>query len=170
MAQALLARRLTGRGIAGSVHSAGILGAGLRGAGQRPPPEAISAMAAYGLSTGSHRSRQVTTADLVYADVVLGMARMHVRQAVVTLPEVWPRAFTLKEIVWRGEAIGARPAGEPLSRWLHRAHDARDRRSLLGDYLDDDVADPIGGPPQAYADTAALLDRLVTRLVTLCWA
>ena len=75
MAQALLARRLAGRGIAGSVHSAGILGAGIRGAGQRPPPEAISAMAAYGLSTGSHRSRQVTTADLVYADVVLGMAR-----------------------------------------------------------------------------------------------
>lgn len=174
MAQALLARRLAGRGIAGSVHSAGILGGGIGGAGilragQRPPPEAISVMAAYGLDTGSHRSRQLTVADLVRANLVIGMARVHVRQAVVTLPEVWPRAFTLKEIVRRGEAIGARPAGEPLSRWLHRAHDARDRRSLLGDYLDDDVADPIGGPPQAYADTAALLDRLVTRLVTLCW-
>lgn len=180
MAEALLARRLAGRCAVGSVRSAGIQAAGIQGAGiqgaglpgegERPPAEAISAMAAYGLDTGSHRSRQLTVADLVRANLVIGMARAHVRQAVVTLPEVWPRAFTLKEIVRRGEAIGARQAGEPLSGWLHRAHDARDRRSLLGDYLDDDVADPIGGPPQAYADTAALLDRLVTRLVTLCWA
>lgn len=175
MAEALLARRLAGRCAVGSVRSAGIQAAGIQGAGllgegERPPAEAISAMAAYGLDTGSHRSRQLTVADLVRANLVIGMARAHVRQAVVTLPEVWPRAFTLKEIVRRGEAIGARQAGEPLSGWLHRAHDARDRRSLLGDYLDDDVVDPIGGPPQAYADTAALLDRLVTRLVTLCWA
>lgn len=175
MAGALLARRLAGRCAVGSVRSAGIQAAGIQGAGllgegERPPAEAISAMAAYGLDTGSHRSHQVTVADLVQADLVIGMARVHVRHAVVTLPEAWPRVFTLKEIVRRGAEIGPRQAGEPLSGWLRRAHDARDRRSLLGDYLDDDVADPIGGPPQAYADTAALLDQLVTRLVTLCWA
>jgi hypothetical protein len=32
------------------------------------------------------------------------------------------------------------------------------------------VADPAGGPLRAYADTADLLDRLVTRLAELGWA
>jgi protein-tyrosine phosphatase len=164
MAEALLARRLAGHGAAASVRSAGMLGDG-----EQPPPEAAWAMAAHGIDTGSHRSRQVSAIDLVHADLVLAMAREHVRHAVVMLPEAWPRVFTLKELVRRGDAIGARSASEPLAAWLSRAHDARDRRSLLGDCLDDDVADPIGGPPQAYADTAVLLDQLVTRLVALCW-
>jgi protein-tyrosine-phosphatase len=162
MAEALLRRRLAARDVVASVHSAGMLGDG-----ERPPPEAISAMTAYGVDTGSHRSRQVSVTDLVHADLVIAMTRMHLRHAVVMLPEVWSRAFTLKELVRRGEAIGARPASEPLAGWLARLHEARDRRSLLGDGPDDDVADPIGGPPRAYADSAALLDQLVTRLVTL---
>jgi protein-tyrosine phosphatase len=164
MAEALLASRLAGRGIAASVHSAGLLGQG-----EPPPPEAVKAMVAYGLDTGSHRSHQVSAIELAHADMVIAMARVHVRHVVVMLPEVWPRAFTLKELVRRGEAIGTRSANEPLAQWLSRAHGARDRQTLLGDHLDDDVADPIGGPPQAYADTAALLDQLVERLAALCW-
>jgi protein-tyrosine-phosphatase len=202
MAEALLRRQLTARGVVASVHSAGTLaagmqgagmqgagmqgagmqgagmqgagmqgagmqGAGIQGAGERPPPEAILAMAAYGLDTRSHRSHQVSAGDLVRADLVIAMARAHVRHAVVMLPEVWSRAFTLKELVRRGEAVGVRPASEPLAGWLARVHDARDRGSLLGDGWYDDVADPIGGAPQAYADCAALLDQLVTRLVAL---
>lgn len=165
MTEALLANRLAGRGVAAPVHSAGMMGQG-----EPPPPEAVTAMAAYGLDTGSHRSRQVTSTELAHADLVIAMARMHVRHAVVTLPEVWPRVFTLKELVRRGEVIGARSPGEPLAGWLARAHGGRDRQSLLGDHLDDDVPDPIGGPPQAYIDTAVLLDQLVERLVALCWA
>src|ERR1700733_12526299 len=98
MAEALLARRLARCGAAGLVRSAGTLGAavpggavpraaaggaGRRGEGEGPPAGAVSAMAAYGLDTGSHRSHQVTVADLARADLVLGMARMHVRHAVV---------------------------------------------------------------------------------------
>jgi protein-tyrosine-phosphatase len=169
MAEALLARRLAGRGMAAVVHSAGTGTAGIRGEGQRPPSEAIVAMAAYGLDTASHCSHQVTAADLGRADLVIAMARMHVRHAVVVRPEVWPHVFTLKELVRRGEAIGSRPAGEPLSGWLGRLHGARDRRALLGQCPDDDVSDPIGGPPQDYHDTAALLDTLMGHLVEVCW-
>ena len=97
------------------------------------------------------------------------MAREHVRHAVVTAPDTWPRAFTLKELVRRGEEIGPAKPGEPLADWLARVHEGRERAALLGESPVDDVADPMGGPPQAYADTAALLDELMGRLVGLCW-
>ena len=73
-----------------------------------------SALAAYGLDISWHRSHQVNDADLAWADLVLGMSREHVRHAVVTAPDAWPRAFTLKEMVRRGEETGPRMPGEPL--------------------------------------------------------
>jgi hypothetical protein len=89
---------------------------------------------------------------------------------VITAPGTWPRAFTLKELIRRGERIGPRPPGEPFSGWLSRAHAERERAALLGDSAEDDVADPAGGPLRAYADTARLLERLVARLADLGWA
>lgn len=164
MAQALLVRRLAAVGAAGSVRSAGLLRAG-----EPPPPEVIRAMTAYRLDVTAHRSRVVSAADLSAADLVLAMAREHVRYAVVAAPEAWPRAFTLKELVRGGQEIGPRRPGQSLAGWLARIHDGRDRSALLGDSPADDVADPIGGSPQAYTVIVDLLDRLVSRLVELCW-
>jgi protein-tyrosine phosphatase len=165
MAAALLARRLAALGVTVPVRSAGMIGGG-----DPLCPEVISVLASYGIEIASHRSRIVCAADLAPASLVLAMARDHLRYAVITNPEAWPRAFTLKELVRRGERIGPRSLGEPLARWLSRAHAGRERTSLLGDSLDDDVADPAGGPLRAYADTAGLLDRLATRLAELGWA
>ena len=165
MAAALLARRLAAVGATLPVHSAGMI----RG-GEPPYPEVISVMASYGTEIASHRSRIVCAADLASASLVLAMARDHLRYAATTEPGAWPRAFTLKELVRRGERIGPRPPGEPLSRWLSRVHAGRERTSLLGASPEDDVADPAGGPLHAYADTAGLLDHLVARLAELGWA
>jgi len=126
-------------------------------------------MAAYGLDISSHRSHVVHAGELAAADLVLGMAREHVRHVVVAAPETWPRTFTLKELVRRGQEVGPRKPGEPVADWLARVHEGRDRMALLGDSPDDDVADPIGGPPQVYAATAALLDQLLGSLVEICW-
>jgi hypothetical protein len=79
------------------------------------------------------------------ADLVLGMERAHVRHAVLLEPEAWPRTFTLKELVRRGEELGSRPPVESPGAWLARAHEGRDRPDMLGDSLLDDVADPYGG-------------------------
>jgi protein-tyrosine phosphatase len=163
MAAVLLARDLCARG-AVSVRSAGMIGDG-----EAPAPLAVSAMADWGLDISAHRSRRVQGGDLAAADLTLAMARAHLRHAVVTAPDVWPRAFTLKELVRRGEQIGPRPPGTELADWLALAHDGRDRTALLGDSPDDDIADPIGGPPQAFAATAALLSDLAGRLADLCW-
>ena len=164
MAGALLARRLRAAGVAGWVHSAGLLGDG-----QPAPPGVVSAMASYGLDVSRHRSRLMTADELGAASLVLAMTREHVRHAVVTEPAVWPRAFTLKEIVRRGQQAGPRGSGEPLADWVARLHAGRERTALLGDSPDDDVPDPFGGPPQAYMMTAALLDQLTGHLVRLCW-
>jgi len=165
MAQALLAERLAGLGPPASVRSAGLLTGG-----QPSPPEVVAAMTAYGLDVAAHRSYQVTAADLGRADLTLAMAREHLREAVVLAPEAWPRAFTLRELVRRGSAIGPRKPGEDLADWLARAHDGRQRMALLGDSPGDDVADPIGGPQAWYAETAATLRQLVDQLATLAWS
>jgi protein-tyrosine phosphatase len=165
MAAALLGRRLAALGLSVPVRSAGMISSG-----DPPHPEVVSVMASYGIEIDSHRSRITCTADLASASLVLAMARDHLRHAVITEPGAWPRAFTLKELIRRGERIGPRPPGEPFSCWLSRAHAGRERMALLGDSPDDDVADPAGGPMSAYAGTAGLLDRLVTRLAELGWA
>jgi protein-tyrosine phosphatase len=163
MAQALLARELAARGIAALVCSAGMLGGGAS-----PPGEVVTAMAGRGLDIRAHESRQVTVADLVRADLILGMAREHVRHAVVVHPDAWPRAFTIRELVRRGDLAGPLLPGETLARWLARAHEGRSGLALLGDSPQDDVADPIGGPRSAYERTAAELEQLVGRLADRC--
>ena len=164
MTEPLLAARLAAFGVAVPVRSAGTTGA--VGA---PPPGAVTAMAARGHDISGHRSRTVQAADLAGADLILGMTREHVRQAVVLAPAAWPRTFTLKELVRRGRPIGPRLPGEPLAGWLARAGHGRDRRELLGGSGDDDVADPFGGPAQQYEFTADLLDQLTGELADLCW-
>jgi protein-tyrosine phosphatase len=164
MAAGLLVRRLGAVRIPVAVCSAGLLQEG-----EPPSPGAVSAMAPYGLDISGHRSHRVTEADLTWADLVLGMSREHVRHAVVTMPDAWPRSFTLKELVRRGEEIGRTRPGEPLGDWLARVHEGRERAALLGHSPIDDVADPMGGPPEAYGSTAVLLDELMGRLTRLCW-
>ena len=170
MAAALLALHGGAPHTSVAVRSAGLLDEGLIPSGEPPPPETVAALADYGLDISGHRSRRVTAVDLGWADLLLGMSRSHVRHTAVVAPDTWPRAFTLKEVVRRGEEIGPVKPGEPLADWLARVHEGRDRAALLGDSPADDVADPMGGPPQAYADTAALLDDLMRRLARLCWA
>ena len=162
MAEALLRLRLAERGVDAGVHSAGLYRGGVEASAG-----SVRAMAQRSLDLAGHRSRSLT-ADLVRrADVVLGMARLHVREVVLACPDAWPRCFTLKELVRRGEAIGPVAHGQPLDAWLAAAHDGRRRSDLVGDSSEDDVADPIGGPDPLYEATAAELDDLVTRLTTL---
>jgi protein-tyrosine phosphatase len=164
MAQALLGSALGVRGIDATVSSAGLFRGGVPAS-----PGSVRAMARRGLDLDGHRSRTVTPELLGAADLVLGMARLHVREAVVAVPAIWPRAFTLKELVRRGGSAGARSADEPLEAWLARIHEGRRRSDLIGDDPADDVADPVGGPERLYLETAVELEDLVGRLVDLAF-
>lgn len=164
MAQALLARELAARGEPAAVRSAGTLSSGAP-----PPAEVVAVMASCGLDVRGHRSHLVSGDDLARADLIVAMAREHLRHAAVTDPAAWPRAFTLRELVRRGGETGPRRPGETLAGWLDRAHAGRSRMALLGDSQDDDIADPMGGAAGEYAQTAAELQALTGRLAELGW-
>jgi protein-tyrosine phosphatase len=161
MAEVLLRRRLAKAGIDAQVSSAGVSAV-----------DGVAATAHARTVVGEldeHRSRSLTAQAVVDADLVLAMAREHVRRAVVLVPEALERTFTLRELVRRGQAIGPRMPGEPLAAWLLRVGAGRVPAALLGDDPEDDVADPIGGPIEEYRRTADELDRLLGRLVELLW-
>jgi protein-tyrosine-phosphatase len=162
MAEFLLARRLAAAGVDAHVHSAGLLDDG-----QSPPPDGVEVMATRGLDTSAHRSRRMTEAMLRDADVVVGMAKEHVREAVLLVPEVWPKTFALKDLVRRGEDAGARSPDQPFEEWLAKVHAGRTRADMLGASSEDDVADPIGRRRSFYERTAEELDDLTTRLAKL---
>jgi hypothetical protein len=97
------------------------------------------------------------------------MERLHVRDAVVADSSIWPRSFTLKEAVRRGEAVGPRRVGEALVTWIARVHEGRRTQDLLGASLDDDIADPAGGTRVEHEETADEIADLVARFVDLAW-
>jgi protein-tyrosine-phosphatase len=118
-------------------------------------------MASRGLDLDDHVSRTLDPAMVEAADLVVCMARRHLREVVVAVPSAMPKTFTLRELVRRGEAVG--PASS-LGEWLALVGAGRRSGDLLGDDVNDDVADPIGGPDDDYERTAVQLEDLVARL------
>jgi protein-tyrosine phosphatase len=166
MAEVLLRRHLAAAGVEATVSSAGLYEGG------RPATaHGVAAMADRGLDLSAHRSRQVDADLLEGADLVIGMAREHVREAVVLQPDALAKTFTLKELARAAEAAGERPADQPLSAWLARLAQTRSRRALVGTGYDDqlDVEDPVGRGRVDYEVTANLLDSLLCRVVGLAF-
>jgi protein-tyrosine phosphatase len=151
------------RGIDGvHVHSAGLF------AGGAPATEpAVRLLGEHGVDLDSHRSTTVTRELVEAADLVLGMTREHLREAVTLSSDAWPRTFTLRELVRRGEAHGARRTDEDLDKWLLEVGEGRRRADMLAASRADDIADPIGRPDKVYRRTIAELDDLIARFVAL---
>ncbi len=165
MAESLLRHRLSGLGADIEVASAGLLRAG-----QVASAHGVDLLRARGLDMAGHRSRTMTREMLGSTDLVLAMAREHVREAVVLDPSLWPRTFTLKELVRRGEAAGRRRPDETLEAWLAGVGQGRRISELTGSSPIDDVDDPYGGPLSAYERLLVELDDLLDRLVAVAFA
>jgi protein-tyrosine phosphatase len=163
-AAALLTARLVGRVDRVSVASAGTLDLG-----QPSPEEVVVAAAELGADVGTHYGHRFTIDDLAGADLIVGMAREHVREVVLAQPSIFPRTFTLPELVRRGHAVGRRGRLEPLGGWLARVHEGRRHADLLGNSDEDDVPDPMGGSPSEYRASAEQIAGLVDELVVLAW-
>lgn len=155
MAAAQLRRVLVGTDVR-------VLDAGFGDSGWPVTDGTLDAAARQGLDLADHRSARIDAALLASADLVLTMERAHVRDIVVEHPDLWPRTFTLKELVRRAEAHGPRRSDEPLADWLARLADGRSRADLLGASPLDDVADPTSDRTVDHDTTAEDLWDLVT--------
>jgi protein-tyrosine-phosphatase len=133
------------------------------------PPEVLEVMAPYGIDLRAHRSQALIQPMVAGADLIVGMSRRHVQEAILLDPPSWPKSFMLKELVRRGEGLGPRRADQGFRSWIDLAHGDRTRQSLVGRSRSDDVDDPIGRPLAEYRATAVELDGLLSRLVTLLW-
>ena len=167
MAKAFLSTLLANRGVPAEVASAGLLSGGAS-----LPDETRDALSRHGIKgfdLGSFRSTQLTDGQISEADLVLGLAREHVREMIVRVPDSWDRTFTLKELVRRGGAVGPVRRDESLAQWLARVSVERTRGDLLGASNDDDVIDPGGGPPSGFDLTATEIRGLCGALARLLW-
>ena len=164
MAEAFLRRRLADLGVEARVHSAGRLFDDVPATA-----DGVVAMHELGHDTSAHRSRRLTPDMARGADLVVAMAREHVRDVAVIGKDVWPKAFTLKELVRRASQVGARSAGQTFDEWLAKVHAGRTTADIMGSSAADDVADPIGESPAFYRRTAAEIEDLTDKLVDLAW-
>jgi protein-tyrosine phosphatase len=162
MAAALMQHRLGGVDELLPVRSAGLLAEGYDA-----DPHACSAMADLGLDLSSHASRRLDRAVISEATLIVGMERRHVREAVVLVPDAFPRAFTLKELVRRSRSVGARRPGQSVATWLSELSADRAHAELLGESREDDIDDPVGAPAPVFRALASELDHLVTAFADL---
>lgn len=145
--------------------------AGLIGEGMRPPPETVEVLEQRGVEVSGHRSTLADVALETEPDLVVTMAREHLREIAAIRPDLFPRTFTLKELVRRGEAEGPRGPDELLSAYLLKLSHGRQAAQLMGFGHDReyDVADPIGMSRHVHETTAAEIEDLVERLTKLFW-
>ncbi|HMJ75280.1 MAG TPA: hypothetical protein VK507_04875, partial [Iamia sp.] len=165
MGEALLRDRLDRLGVGARVHSAGLVSEGVPAS-----PNGVRVMAKRGLDLSAHRSQPLTPAAVTGADLIIGMAREHVREAVVLDPDSLGRTFTLRELARRARQTGPRALGadgtlEPFETWLARVGAGRRPADLLGSSTEDDVSDPIGLSKRTYERTAQEIEDLVDTFV-----
>jgi protein-tyrosine phosphatase len=142
---------------------------GIRGSLRMPPAQLLEEGAAFGLELSDHESHQLQPADIERSDLIIGMARDHVREVMVGDSAAFTKTYTLREIVRRGKAKGPRYPGEPLFEWLLRLGAGRRPMDLVGEAPQDDTPDPMGGEPE---DFRLMLEEIAasTRfLYSLIW-
>ena len=143
------------------VDSAGTLDA----PGERSPRELVGVSTARSIDLSEHRSTAIGGARLAEADLVLGMAREHVAVAVVEGGARPERTFLLTEFVRHLEALDTQASGDDRAQAKALIERIHMRRSAENTFVPaDDVEDPMGGPPRAYAAMAARIDDLCRRL------
>jgi protein-tyrosine phosphatase len=165
VAEALLARRLAREGVNAIVCSAGVQALD----GAPPIAEVVAVMREFGIDVSRHSSKPVRAELVKGADMVIGLAREHVRETVVLEPDSYMRTFTLRELLRRSRGAGPRPTGTELVPWLESLTADRDIQAFLGASPDDDVADPVGRPRAVVRQTASEIADVVQETVSLLW-
>lgn len=145
------------------VSSAGT--SGLEGSGAMP--ESVRAAGELGIDIGGHVARRLKAAMADSSDLLLCMATEH-RNLLSDGSDRDDRAFTLKELVRLLEtlpALGPEAGPELMNERIAAASLAR-RRGAVPASRDNDVADPLGQPLEAYRAIAWEIEKWIERLVS----
>jgi len=140
----------------------------LDASGEETSDGLVDVLREWGVDLAGHRSRLITAEAVERADVVLTMEHYQVAEVVLIAPDAWDRAFTLREIVRRGQRVGRRAPNEDVADWFGRLSAGRTRMELVGAWHLD-VADPAGQGSVAIERTADEIQGLVDGLVDLAW-
>ncbi|GAB3800268.1 low molecular weight protein arginine phosphatase [Humibacter antri] len=156
MAEAIARRRFAGLPFA-------FASAGLIEGGHPMPPAGLQVARENGFDLSGHLSRRADRRRLGAWDVILTMSRQHVRELVAADAELWPRVFTLPQFVrWLDEHPPRRHV--LLGEWIDLAAEGRPRSDMIGSSDEDDIADPVDQPPEAWRVLVAELTRDIDRL------
>ncbi len=134
-----------------------------------PPAPLVEEGYRFGIDLASHVARKIDPSMIEEADLVVGLAREHVREVVLSVPPSFHSSFTLRGIVRRGLEVGPRGEEETLAGWLDRLHEGRQRPDLVGDSPVDDIADPMGGTWDDYRQMLEEVAGLIRTLRSIAW-
>ena len=137
-AEVMLSRALVSVNVDAKVSSAGLTVHD----DQVAPDDFVELALLRGIDLREHQPIAFTPEMADDTDLVLTMSRDLLRAMVVDTPALWPRSFTLLEIVRRGVSLEPPEPGDTLGSWLARVHASRDRADLLGTDTLDDIRDP----------------------------
>lgn len=141
--------------------------AGVRALAGRPmTPRTAQLVREYGGEADGFVARQLSGAELLRADLVLGMTQAHCAQATRMEPSVFARTFALREFARacaRAE-VSAAPGGSHWSDLLAAAVQQRREGSLLPSH-DDDVVDPYRQADEVYVEMASRVIPAIDALV-----
>lgn len=139
--------------------------------GEPMTAEAAELVRRTGGDPDGHRAQQLTPALVRSATLVLAATREHRSAAVRLAPAAVRRSFTLREAGRLTRARGAEVTGaDPAQRLTALVPLLTGARGALMafDPADDDVVDPFGGSPEAWALTEAqLLPALISLVAAL---
>ena len=164
IAEGFLRRLVAARNAPIEVSSAGTSGWD----GSSAMPESIEAAAERGADISSHLARRLTRDMIQGADVSVAMAAEHRDRVVWMVPDARSRTFTLKELVRLLEELpppDPQPDAEGSLRKRVAAADALRTSGFAGNPFDEDVADPLGLPLEAYRAVAWELEEWCSRLI-----
>lgn len=157
--RSILVRRFGGA--APTVSSSGTAG----WEGSPAMAESVQAALEREVDISAHRARKLASPMVEGADLVLCMAGEHRDAIVGARPAVEQKVFTLKESVRLLDALprAGNASPEALGDRVAQASELR-AAGFAGNPLDEDVADPLGQPLEAYRAIAWELDTWSERL------
>lgn len=137
--------------------------AGLIEGGRPVPPNGVLVAQEWGFDTSRHISRRADVRNLRGWDVILTMSRRHTRELVAADSELWPRVFTVPQFArWLDEHPPRRHV--LIREWIEQEAADRPRSDMIGSNIDDDIADPIDDPPEAWRDLVGELTGYIERI------